>query len=168
MMDAYGELEQSMISMSGNDNAQNQDELVKLGAFKQTVDSLNKQYSGTEYAQYANLQLAKYYALDGNLSEAEAALRKVLDSGPNKNIKLITTLRLTRVIVAQERYDDALKLIDTTEAGSYESAFLELKGDVFYQKGDEGKALEAYSAARDASTEESFDLNMKYYNLLGR
>lgn len=175
MMDSYKELEKAMAqekqqASTGNDQAlkKKNETLAKLSKFQESVNSLKEQYANTEYAHYAGLQNAKYFVSQNDLASAETELRSVLKSNPNKSIQLLTQLRLARVLLALEKYDEALKLTDIKTTDSYTAAFEELKGDIYLQQGKSDLALAAYSKAKDATEEASEDLKMKYYNLLAK
>lgn len=175
MVDAYQELEMALIQekqlASANveqELSKNNETLAKLSKFQEAVNSLKDQYKNTEYAHYAALQNAKYFVIQNDLASAENELRTVLKNNPNKHIELLTQLRLARVLLAAEKYDDALKLADVKTEGSYMAAFQELVGDIYYQQGKTELAFEAYAKAKDASEQPSEDLQMKYYNLLAK
>lgn len=169
MIENYEELERSMLPQNrANPQSENPDKLVKLGAFQQSVKNLKDQYSGTEYAHYARLMAAKYYVLEQDLDAAEAELRDVLQHSPNKNLELLTTLRLSRVLAENGKMEEALKLTLVQSPGSYEAAFLEVRGDIYLQQDKPQEALAAYSQARQLSEQASPDLDMKYFNLLSQ
>lgn len=169
MIENYEELESSMLPQNrANPQSENPDKLVKLGAFQQSVKNLKDQYSDSEYAHYARLMAAKYYVLEQDLDAAEAELRDVLQHSPNKNLELLTTLRLARVLAESGKMEEALKLTFIQSLGSYQAAFLEVRGDIYLKQDKPQEALDAYSQARELNKEPSPDLDMKYFNLLSQ
>lgn len=171
MLDDYQSLEQVLYRPQNEKQAKNKksERVVKLAAFQESVNSLKKEYGRTEYAQYARLLNAKYYIIENDYKAAEKELQDVLDHRPNENIELLTKLRLARVMVENNELDDALKIAEANINGKgYESAFLELSGDIYFYKDEKEKALNAYTKARELTDKPSESLNMKYYNLLSQ
>ncbi len=134
--------------------------------FGNLVKDLKTNFSRSEYAHYAALQNAKYLVDQGNLEAAAEELRWLLNNNPSESIKLITNLRLGRLLLAMDQYEAALKIAQMKKLGSYQAAYDELAGDIYVRQGENQKALDAYSAARTASEQVSDELDMKYYNLL--
>ena len=67
---------------------------------------------------------------ENDLTQAETELRWVLEHKPSAEIRALTQLRLARVLHAKGDDNGALALLDETKAASYESAYLQLKGDI--------------------------------------
>ena len=109
-------------------------------------DTLLQKYSGTPYATLAAFALAKTKLEQKDPVAAEAHLRWVLTNNSEDGIQYITKLRLARVLMAQEKHDEALKIIPS-DPGSFKSAFEEIKGDIYRIKGDNEPAKSAYSQA---------------------
>ncbi len=171
MLDDFQALER--VLYSNNKDSSSKDEkserVVKLAAFQESVNNLKKEYSNTEYAQYARFLNAKYYLIEQDYQAAEKELKEVLEHRPNKSIELLASLRLARVMVENQELDEALKIAEANKkAKGYEGAFLELIGDIHFYKGDKEKAVEAYSQARNLTEKPSENLDMKYYNLLSK
>jgi len=55
------------------------------------------------------------------------------------------------VLAEQGKHDDALKLLDVTNAGSFTPIFHDIRGDVLAAKGDVAGARKAYDAALAAT-----------------
>jgi predicted negative regulator of RcsB-dependent stress response len=51
------------------------------------------------------------------------------------------------VLIQQEHYDDALKLLDVAKAGAFEAQVHEARGDAFLAKADQAQARKEYQAA---------------------
>ena len=109
-------------------------------------DTLLQKYSGTPYASLAAFALARVKLEQNDPAAAEAHLRWVLSNNSEDEIQNITKLRLSRVLLAQEKYDEALKIIPS-ESGSFQSSFDEIKGDIYLDKGDRQAAKSAYEQA---------------------
>jgi predicted negative regulator of RcsB-dependent stress response len=171
MLEAYQDLEKTLQNppKEDEDNSEKSERVSKLAAFQETVGSLKEQYGKSEYAHYARLQNAKYYVVLKDYDSAENELKDVLKNSPNKSIELLTSLRLARVMFANGKADEALKISEANNrAAGYNVAFLELAGDIYAHLGDQQKAFEAYKEAKDLSEQPSETLNMKYFNLLSK
>jgi predicted negative regulator of RcsB-dependent stress response len=79
--------------------------------------------------------------------KAAADLRAVADHSKDDELAKIAKLRLSRVLIQQQHYDDALKLLDVSVAGAFEAQVREVRGDALFAKGDRAQARKEYQAA---------------------
>lgn len=135
--------------------------------FLSQVSSLKSEHGGSAYAAMASLAEARFHVEKEDLPKAEAALRWALDSGSFEEIKSIARLRLARVLNAQDKHDEALKLLDSVNGDAYAGMVDEIRGDIYLDKGDAEEALNAYKRAREsgARTASAQDLQMKLDDL---
>nr|WP_218169358.1 tetratricopeptide repeat protein [Pseudomonas gingeri] len=116
---------------------------------------LNTQFGGSAYAQYGSLFVAKVAVDTGKLDDAATELRAVVDKPVNATLGEVARQRLAQVMAAQNKVDDALKLLD----GDADKAFLasreELKGDLLVQLGRTDEAHAAYQKAKAALSDEA-------------
>lgn len=116
---------------------------------------LKVDYAGSHYAQYASLLLAKVAVEAGKLADARAELQAVLDKPADATLGELARQRLARVLAAQDKTEDALKLL----AGDADQAFVaareELKGDLLVKLERSDEALQAYEKAKAALTAEA-------------
>ncbi|MBX8488009.1 tetratricopeptide repeat protein [Pseudomonas cichorii] len=116
---------------------------------------LKSEFGGTAYAQFGSLFVAKVAVDAGKLDDAAAELKTVADKPASATLGEIARQRLARVLAAQNKADDALKLL----AGDAEKAFLasreELKGDLLVQLGRTDEAHAAYQKAKSALSEDA-------------
>ncbi|MBX8474631.1 tetratricopeptide repeat protein [Pseudomonas capsici] len=116
---------------------------------------LKSEFGGTAYAQFGSLFVAKVAVDAGKLDDAAAELKTVADKPANATLGEISRQRLARVLAAQNKADDALKLL----AGDADKAFLasreELKGDLLVQLGRTDEAHAAYQKAKSALSEDA-------------
>jgi len=116
---------------------------------------LNSEFGGTAYAQYGNLFVAKVAVDTGKLDDAAAQLKAVADKPANPTLGEVARQRLAQVLAAQNKADEALKLLD----GDADKAFLatreELKGDLLVQLGRVNEAHAAYQKAKAALSDEA-------------
>ena len=111
------------------------------------AETLRSEYSGSSYAQFAALFSAKALVENGDLPKAEEELQWVLEQKPHDELKLITQLRLAKVFLGQDKFDDALAQLVGAEGTTFEASFAETKGDVHYAKGEHEDARLAYQQA---------------------
>ncbi|WP_183142268.1 tetratricopeptide repeat protein [Pseudomonas cichorii] len=116
---------------------------------------LKSEFGGTAYAQFGSLFVAKVAVDAGKLDDAAAELKTVADKPASETLGEIARQRLARVLAAQNKADDALKLL----AGDAQKAFLasreELKGDLLVQLGRTDEAHAAYQKAKSALSEDA-------------
>lgn len=121
----------------------------------QIAGKLKSEFGGTTYAQFGSLFVAKVAVDNGKLDDAVAELKSVADKPATATLGEIARQRLARVLAAQNKGEEALKLL----AGDADKAFLasreELKGDLLVQLGRTDEAHAAYQKAKSALSEEA-------------
>ena len=119
------------------------------------ANKLKSEFGGTAYAQYGSLFVAKVAVDTGKLDDAVAELKLVTDKPASDTLGEIARQRLARVLAAQNKTEDALKLLE----GDADKAFLasreEVKGDLLVQLGRTDDAHAAYQKAKSALSEEA-------------
>lgn len=119
----------------------------QLATIRHLAGGLKEDYSGSTYAGFAALHLARLAVMEDDLVTAESELRWVLTAKPSDEVRLLAQLRLARVIAAQGNLQAALDILNAGDAGSYEPAYEEARGDIYLQLGQRDKAVESYQAA---------------------
>jgi predicted negative regulator of RcsB-dependent stress response len=127
----------------------------KLDAALAGIEKLRKDYSRSAYVSPAELAAARVYVEDGELDKAIPLLENVANNSRDKLLRPIARMRLARVQSAQGQHDKALATLGTQDMGSFQSAYLEVRGDVLFAKGDRAGALKEYEAARALLATES-------------
>lgn len=115
------------------------------------LDQLQNEYSSTVYAQFAALFKAKDAVEAGDLALAETELTFVVSNTSDTALQHLATVRLARVMIAQEKLDDALALLNKENLGAFEAEYEETKGDALKAKGDSEAARTAYGKAMAAA-----------------
>lgn len=148
--------------------------LVSAIASSENTSALNslaaglfKNYTHTPYASLAALQLAKVDVDQNNLPDAANRLVWIIDQGHDQTLKSIARLRLVRILLAQNKAKEALKVLSKNEDKAYVPIFSEERGDIFKNLGHNKEALQNYLAAKQAfaSMIEQPLLEMKINNL---
>jgi len=115
-----------------------------------TMDTHNRlinEFSDTPYAALASLALAKTEYEKDNVDAAVAQLELAVKHANDEITKQIASLRLVSIYLEQEKYDDALSLLDMKHEAAYDAQYEELKGDVYNARGDIAQARIAYDKA---------------------
>ena len=125
------------------------------GKVSELAGKLEKDFAGSHYAQYASLLLAKV-AVDGKrFDDAAAELRKVLAKPADASLGELARERLARVLVAQDKTEDALALLSGEAVPAFVAAREELRGDLLAKLGRKAEARSAYEKARAAMPQEA-------------
>lgn len=119
------------------------------------ASKLKNEYGGTPYAQYGSLFVAKVAVDNGKLDDAAAELKLVNDKPASPALGEIARQRLARVLAAQNKADEALKLLEGDADKSFLASREELKGDLLVQLGRTDEAHAAYQKAKTALSEEA-------------
>ncbi len=112
-------------------------------------NQLINEFSNTPYAALSSLMLAKYEYEKGNTDAAVAQLELAVKHASDDQIKQISSLRLIRLYIEQEKYAEAQTLLNQPHDAAYGAQIEELKGDMHSAKGDVVQARIAYDKAID-------------------
>jgi predicted negative regulator of RcsB-dependent stress response len=80
-----------------------------------------------------------------------------MDRTKDDELALVARMRLARVQLAQNKPDDALATLSAKPAGAFEARFHEVRGDIYFAKGNKPEALKEYLAALAGSDARSVD-----------
>lgn len=108
--------------------------------------TLSEQYASTPYALQSHLALAKFYMDQGKTTEAVEQLRILVAAGEDP-LSLVARLRLARVLLYEDKPEEALSALDVAETGAFRPRFLELRGDAEFMLGRLDAARSAYTQA---------------------
>jgi predicted negative regulator of RcsB-dependent stress response len=139
-LDAGARYEQVLNAFDKGDRS---NALISLG-------HLEREYPSSPYLDQAKLLAARAYVESGELDKAHTELQAVMQHTKDKELGLITRLRLARVQIAQQKPDDALTTLNGVESGAFAPRFHEVRGDAHHAKHDNAPALKEYQAARTA------------------
>lgn len=127
---------------------------------KTLIEKLNKDHSASVYADYANLLNARLDIERRDIEAAKNSLKKVIDTTNLDIIKQVARYRYTRLLIAEEKYDQALVFIAKEDNASMSGEFYALEGDVYKKQGKIIKARDSYkkamelgAASRDATVQ---------------
>jgi len=115
-----------------------------------TIDIHNRlinEFSDTPYAALASLMLARSEYEKDNVEGTVAQLELAKKYAVDDVIKHIANLRLASVFLEQKKYDQAIVLLNEKHDAAFDAQYEELKGDVYFAKGDVAQARLAYDKA---------------------
>jgi len=104
-------------------------------------------YAGTIYSAMASMAMARISVEKGELDVAAAHLRAALNEAGQPEMKALARLRLSRVLLAQGKADDAMRELQLGEPGAYQAAYDEQRGDILLAQGKRSEARNAYTNA---------------------
>lgn len=142
----YQQLLETSLTGSGTPDA---------GKVAELAGKLKSEYAGTHYAQYASLFVAKVAVEAGKLDDAAAELKALSDKPVDATVAELARQRLARVLAAQGKVEDALKLLEGEAAKVWQASREELKGDLLVQLGRADDAHAAYLKAKAALADDA-------------
>ncbi|WP_318652271.1 tetratricopeptide repeat protein [Pseudomonas sp. PDM15] len=125
------------------------------GKVTELADKLKSEYGGSAYAQYASLFVAKVAVDNAKLDDAVAELKPLVDKPADATIGELARQRLARVLAAQGKTEDGLKLLEGEADKAWQASREELKGDLLVQLGRSDEAHAAYQKAKDSLSEDA-------------
>lgn len=135
----------------------------------QGVEDLEKfaQSNSNNYGVFAALQLADHFVEAKDFANAEKQLTQAQSQAKEENLLSLVNLRLARVQMQQNKFDDALKTLDGVKGEGWAALQQDVRGNVLLAKGDAKGAREAYSKALDSKPSQTLQnmLRMKLNNL---
>ena len=125
------------------------------GKVTELADKLKSEYGGSAYAQYAGLFVAKVAVDNAKLDDAVAELKPLVDKPADATIGELARQRLARVLAAQGKTEEGLKLLEGEADKAWQASREELKGDLLVQLGRSDEAHAAYQKAKDSLSEDA-------------
>lgn len=137
----------------------------RLEAARQQATLLKGHYESTPYATLAALASARLHVEAGELHQAKNELGWAIQNAPSSGIADVARIRLARVLLAEEKLDEALAMLDAIASGAFTAIIEEIRGDVLRRRGDRAAAGEAYRRALMAGTANRRVVEMKLADL---
>jgi len=147
-----------------------QEAVVKSDAdtLQTQAEVLRKEYKSTPYSVLATLHEAKVQAKNGKIAEAAKSLRWVIEHSSQEYVQDIARIRLARVLVADNKLDQAAATINRGLSDAYASLVNEIRGDIFFAKGEAEQAKQAYDQALESADASDVEFLQMKRNDLGR
>lgn len=142
----YQQLLETALNPSGEPDAAKVAELA---------NRLKSEFGGSHYAQYGRLFVAKVAVEAGELDDAAAELQAIIAEPADDTLAELARQRLARVLAAQDKTEEALKLLESEVAPAFLASREELKGDLLVRLGRGEQAHAAYLKAKAALAEDA-------------
>ncbi|MDX9707606.1 MAG: tetratricopeptide repeat protein [Azospira sp.] len=113
---------------------------------KTAAGELIEKFGGTAYAPLGALIAAKSFYDAGDLKSAKAQLAWVAENGKDE-LRDLGRLRLAAVLLDEQAYDEALKVLASSHEPAFDTRYAEMRGDVFIAQGRREEAAAAYREA---------------------
>jgi predicted negative regulator of RcsB-dependent stress response len=139
-----------------------------LAEVERLANSLHQDFVNSPYADHASLMVARM-VLVSDTQRAADELRRVMDNTSDDELANIARLRLARVLAYQERFSEALELLQIPEPGPFAARIAEIRGDILLAQGDINGARASFAEALVADGSDLLDrsvVQMKLSNLL--
>ena len=111
-----------------------------------TGKEIIEKYASTPYAPLTALILGSMANDKKDFATAEAQLQWVVDNASDEGIQQLARIRLSRVLSAQNKTDEALAIIVNSVSG-FDTLLNELRGDIYLQQGKKSEAVDEYRKA---------------------
>jgi len=106
-----------------------------------------EKYASTPYAPLTALLLGRVAVDKNDFASAEAQLQWVIDNASDEGIQQLARIRLSRVLFAQNKTDEALAVIANESVSGFETLLYELRGDIYLHQAKKAEAVDEYRKA---------------------
>lgn len=122
---------------------------------------MDDSFSGSPYQYQSHLALAKLYMDSLDYDNAIIQLEFIIDNASDESFRHIARLRIARIMVEQNQFDEALLLLDSISSvpKAYAPYYQSIKGDIYASQGLLDKAKTAYSMALESLEPGNFDFD---------
>lgn len=132
-------------------------DLKQQETFEHLGKRLESDFESSVYTQFAALFRASKAVMANDLVTAHSQLEWLLLQNPQREIEIVTRMRLAQVLLAQDseqKASEALALLgQVTQPGAFKPSYNEIRGDVLLALDRKDDAREAYQAAVEAAAE---------------
>lgn len=137
---------------------------------EKATQQLLSEFAKTPYAVFAAFEMAKQSVVNDDLATAKTYLEWLIDHAKLPVQVEIARLRLTRLLLNDSQYQQALDIAQQSESSTFESLFAELRGDIYLAQDQQLQAHQAYQNARSTLTQDEARqrlLQLKFDNTTG-
>lgn len=125
------------------------DEVVDgdLEAAEAVATQLADEYASTVYLAQSKLAMARLYMDENRDEDAANTLRSLIELDGADELKQVARLRLAKVLLYQDKPDEAIAVVDESPTDAFAARFAEVRGDAYVQLEDFEAARAAYQDA---------------------
>lgn len=128
------------------------------------ANALFAENGDTVYAEQARLAMARLYMDRGRDADAAEVLRPLAQSRGDNPLRLVARLRLARVLLYQDKPQEALDLLEMPGDTAFAARFNEAIGDAHFALGNIAEAAAAYEAVL-ADTASQQTVNVQFVRM---
>ncbi len=121
---------------------------VQIAAALFQADQIKESHPETYYAAFSAFIKARQAVADEDFAAAISELEWVLAQDPAVEISLIAKMRLAQAHLANNAADEALAALNVDDAGTFQAAIDELRGDIHLHGKQYAEAVSAYEKAK--------------------
>ena len=140
----------------------------RLSQAQSLLQKMDIDFANTPYQDQGHLFMAKLFMDSVDYENAIVQLEFLVENSKEKSLQHIARIRIARIKLQQNLYDEALQILETESLGSFEAKYEEIKGDIFSKKGEFIEAQAAYSKALGLLIPGQFDyeyIQMKFKDI---
>ena len=121
---------------------------VQIASALFEADRIKENYPETYYASFSAFIKARQAVVDEDFATAISELEWILAQNPEQEIVVIAKMRLAQAHLANDSTDAALASLDMADAGTFQPAIDELRGDILLYGEQYAEAVSAYESAK--------------------
>lgn len=132
-----------------------------------TSSQLHDAYTGTAYDAQARLAMARLYMDRNRDQDAADVLRTLLASDADDELKHVARARLGRILLYQDKAQEALDLLEGQDSAAFNAIYNELLGDAYHALGRITDAEAAYQRVlMDPAAQSTVDVEFVQWKVL--
>ena len=113
------------------------------------LQKMDNAHANTPYQDQGHLFMAKLFMDSVDYENAILQLEFLIENSTEESLQHIARIRIARIKLQQNLYNEALQILETESMGSFEAKYEEIKGDILSKKGEFSEAQVAYLKALD-------------------
>ena len=140
----------------------------RLSQAQSLLQKMDSNFTNTPYQDQGHLFMAKLFMDSLDYENAIIQLEFLVENSIDESLKHIARIRIARIRLQQNLYDEALQVLQTESMGSFEAKYEEIRGDIFSKQGQFSEAQAAYLKAMDLLLPGEFDyeyIQMKFKDI---
>ena len=128
-----------------------QDQSLENIEIQTLAEQLKSDYSGSSYADFGGLFIARIAAEKGDYQAAADELRALAESTDQEPVRYLAQARLAKALIELDKADEALSALPSEPNAAFAPQIEEARGDALYRKGELADARQAYLKAMEAA-----------------
>ena len=122
--------------------------------------AMMEKFASSAYASRATLLAARVNEEKKDSARARTQLQWVVDHAGEDGLKDVARLRLAAILIDENKYADALALLNSPHPPSFDGLYSDLRGDVLSAQGKTEEARSAYKLAYEKADKQGAYRNL--------